>query len=522
METNEMMPADILGIVQRRKWSIVLPCVVVVLIAGLFALFLPPVYKSTSTILIEEQEIPQDFVMTTVTSYAEQRLQMINQRIMSSAKLLEIMNQFSLYPELQETWTTEEILEKMAEDINFAMINADIMDRRTGRPATATIAFTLSYEGEDDPNKVQRVANHLASLFLEENLKTRERQATETFSFLEEEARKMKEGLTKIDEQITLFKSQNYNIMPNMMQSNIQTLHTIDLNVERLQEKLNSLKQRQGDLELQMAGIMPELAGAQDKQRLDQLKAELAYLQSRFSDEYPDVINAKADIAKLEKQIKESAASDMGSPDNPSYIALASQLSGTKTEMESIQRQLEKLVPQREEYQKMIAASAQIEEPYNAMLLERASMQAKYNELLNKVMEAKVSQGLEKEQKGGRFTLIDPARLPEKPYKPNRLAIMLIGIVLGIGAGVGFAALREFSDQSIRGAESLAQLTSFPVLGVIPEIVTEGDFIRKRRKQILTIVSIVLAIAAAIAIFHFLVMDLDVFWAKVMRRAAKI
>ena len=133
-------------------------------------------------------------------------------------------------------------------------------------------------------------------------------------------------------------------------------------------------------------------------------------------------------------------------------------------------------------------------------------------------MEAKVAQGLEKEQKGDRFTLIDPARLPEKPYKPNRLAIILIGFVLSIGAGVGWASSKEYSDQSIRDADSLTQATSFPVLAVIPEIMTEKDTRRITNKRIGMIIAIVLLIIAGLTIFHFLIMDLNVFWAKLMRK----
>jgi capsular polysaccharide biosynthesis protein len=133
-------------------------------------------------------------------------------------------------------------------------------------------------------------------------------------------------------------------------------------------------------------------------------------------------------------------------------------------------------------------------------------------------MEAKVAQGLEKEQKGERFTLIDPARLPEKPYKPNRMAIMLIGFVLSIGAGVGWASLKEFNDQSIRDADSLTLATSFPVLAVIPEIVTKQDTRRVSNKRIVIIITLILIVIAGLTAFHYLIMDFNVFWAKLMRK----
>jgi hypothetical protein len=137
---------------------------------------------------------------------------------------------------------------------------------------------------------------------------------------------------------------------------------------------------------------------------------------------------------------------------------------------------------------------------------------------MQKFMETQVAHGLEEEQKGERFTLIEPARLPVKPVKPNRLAIVLIGFVLGIGAGVGLASLREFSDQSVRDARSLSAATGFPVLAGIPEIVTAGDRRRRRIRKILLIAGIIVSMVSAVLIFHYFVMDLYVFQAKLMRK----
>ena len=168
-------------------------------------------------------------------------------------------------------------------------------------------------------------------------------------------------------------------------------------------------------------------------------------------------------------------------------------------------------------YRQRIANTPKVEEAYKAILIERDNTQAKYDDLMRKHMEARVAQGLEKEQKGERFTLIDPARLPEIPDKPNRLAIMLIGMVLAIGAGIGWASLREFTDLSIRDSESLVLATSFPVLGSIPEIKTEEDIQKEKKKRITIIITLVVCIVVGIVAFHFLVMDLNVFWAKLMR-----
>jgi succinoglycan biosynthesis transport protein ExoP len=285
MEPTELTIDDYIAILKRRKWSLIVPMILVFLAAAAVALLLPPVYKSTATILIEQQEIPTEFVMATVTSYAEQRLQSINQRIMSSTRLLEIINRFGLYQNLRDRWSTEEIVGKMREDTHLEPISAEVIDRRSGRPAEATIAFTLSYEGKETPQKVQQVANVLTSLFLDENLQVRTRQTRETTQFLEDELSKIRASLDKTETRLADFKEKNINTLPEMLQVNMQTLNNVERNIELLQEQLRSQKEREGRLHGELANVSPGLEATQkDRLRLEELKVELVHLKSRFTD----------------------------------------------------------------------------------------------------------------------------------------------------------------------------------------------------------------------------------------------
>lgn len=273
MEPAEMSLDDYVGILKRRKWSLILPMVIVCLLAAAVALILPPVYKSTATILIEEQEIPSEYVKATVTSYAEQRLQSINQRVMSSNRLLEIINRFDLYADMRDRWTTEEIVANMREDTKLEPISAEVVDRRSGRPAEATIAFTLSYEGKAAPQKVQQVANVLTSLILDENLQVRARQTRETSEFLEGEMNRVKVALDDLEGRISTFKEKNINALPELLQVNSQSLNNTERNTELLQEQLRSQKEREGYLQTQLANVSPYLEEKQkDWQRLEELK----------------------------------------------------------------------------------------------------------------------------------------------------------------------------------------------------------------------------------------------------------
>jgi succinoglycan biosynthesis transport protein ExoP len=522
MEESAKSIQDIMQILRKRRWSLILPMAAVFLAAVAAALLWPPTYRATSTILIEEQEIPREFVAATVTSYAEQRLQNLNQRIMSSTRLLEIVSRFNLYADKREKWTTEEIVEKMRKDIKFQTISADVIDRRTGRPTAATIAFSVSYEG-GAADTVLQVANVLASLFLEENMKVREQQTAGASKFLEEEGAVVQQAMAALEAKIANYRGKNINSLPEMLQANLQTQDRLERDITQLNDQLRGLKEKEGYLTTQLASIPPELdnrdPGFVDPEwnRLNGLRAKLLDLTSRYSDAYPDVIKTKAEIAEMEKRVKPPVAAPDKSP-NPAYITLSAQLAGIQSDIDSVKRQIGDLNKQVKDMRYRTAATPKVEEDLKALLIDRNNTQLKYDDLMKKLMESRVAQGLEKGQLGERFSLVDPARLPEKPISPNRLAIILIGLLLGIGSGVGTASLREFADQSARNPEELERATGLPVLATIPRIVTCGESRKQLHRKILIYVGIVLAICAGLALLHFYVMDLDVLWARLMRK----
>lgn len=521
MKKQEMTPAGFIEALKRRKYSFILPALFVSITLVIIALALPPVYKSTSTILIEQQDIPADFVKTTVTTYAEQQLQIINQRIMTATKLLEIINRFELYKELRDKKTTEEVVDKMREDITMEPISVEVVDRRTGRPTVATIAFTVSYEGKNNPLKVQQIANVLASLFLEENVQVRERQANDISKFLEDELIRVKKDLDEIDARMAAFKENHINELPELLQVNMQTLNNLEHQKDLLFERLNHLREREESMSTELASIQPKLQNL-DRKRLEELKSNLVFLQNRFSDEYPDVIKTKSEIAELQDRLKNKnlnpGVTGDDIPDNPAYITLSSQRSSTHSEIGSLKAQMKETENKIREYRSRIETTPKVEAEYMMLMAQRNNTQAKCDDLMRKVMEARVSQGLEKEQKGERFTLIEPARLPEKPFKPNRLALLLVGLVLGIGAGAATAAAREFLDDSVKDPDEVSILTSFPVLASIPVILTQREINRTLLKRRTLILGVLASIIIAALSFHFLIMDVDIFWIKLSRR----
>jgi succinoglycan biosynthesis transport protein ExoP len=190
--------------------------------------------------------------------------------------------------------------------------------------------------------------------------------------------------------------------------------------------------------------------------------------------------------------------------------------------METVRRQIDDMSKKRDAYYRRIEASPRVEESYKVLMAERNNIQLKVNDLTKKTMEAKTAQGLEKEKMGERFTIIDPARLPEKPVKPNVPAILLIGLLLGIGAGVGTASMKEFNDQSVRSPDTLMTITHLPVLATVPEIIIEKDILARKimlKKLLIAAVVVVVAGLIALVLLHFTdIVNLDVLWARFTRK----
>jgi polysaccharide biosynthesis transport protein len=366
---------------------------------------------------------------------------------------------------------------KMRNDVKVEPISTNVKDPRTGRAASATIAFTLSYEGKV-PETVHQVANTLTTLFLTENQQIREHQTMVTSQFLELEMNRVKNEIVALDDKITAFKETHMHELPELFQTNFDGKERIERDIDRLNDQIRTLKERESFLLSQISGLSVNY-GNEDKKRLEELKIQIVQLKTQFSEKHPDVINTRKEIADLEKKIADdrpglqnrsvTALISIDS-DNPAHMTLMAQLKSTGFEIESLTRQIQSLQERAEEYRRRIEQSPQIENTYANLLNERKNTQAKYNDLMGKYMESQVAHGLEKERKGERFSILDPARLPGNPVRPNRKVIVLLGFVVAAGAGVGFATMRELSDDSIRDSRRLTRATPYPVLISIPKV----------------------------------------------------
>lgn len=504
-------------ILKRRRRQLLIPAAVVLVVAAMTAFSLPRKYRSTATILIEAQEVPSEYIKANITSFADQRLQAINKRIMGTPRLIEMIKRLNLYADLRKKVSLEDVVTEMVKDIKFTTISADVIDPRSGRPAQATIAFSISYTGTS-PEVAQQVTNELSSLYMEENLKEREKQSLGTSKFFQGEMEAIQASLADIEGRIATFKKRNIQSLPELSQVNMQSYDQADRDIRQLNDQMRTLREKEEYLQSQLSNVSPELT-ANDKEALRQLHLRLTELKSRFSDRYPDVVKTRKEIADLEQRLRSANHEPtVGTPDNPAYINLESQLAGTRSEIESVRRQIADTAKRRASYQSRIFATPHVEEAYKNLMVERNNLQQKYDDLSRKSMDVRMAHTMEKEQLGERFTLVDPARLPERPFSPNVPAIILIGVILGIGSGAGLATVKESCDQSVRSADDLAKLTGAMVLVTVPAIITEADRSSARKRRYLA--TTLLAVGAILSAFavHYLVMDLDVLLTQISRR----
>jgi len=562
----------------RRRKTIVLVTSTALAATLLLAAFLPPTYRSTATILIEQQEIPQELVRSVITSFADQRVQVISQRVMTTQNLMALIDRYKLYPDIRAREPREVLLERMRADIAMHMISADVIDPRSGRPTQATIAFSVSYQSRS-PDLALKVANDLTSLYLNENLTSRAQLGKQTATFFSEESARQAAHIAELDKTLSAFKEKHRDDLPELTQLNLQTMERTELELHEAENKLDAIDAQRVLLEAQLAQINPtsqvfsdtgqRVMGPED--RLKALKSQLASYKARFSPDHPDIVSTQREIEGLEKVVKSddetgdrlrqldetkaelARALEKDSPehpdvvrlrrtveglesavdgaaavgkkrtatthsDNPVYIQVKGELDALAVDRDRAVKHRDELRAKFEDYQRRLARSPEVEREFHTKSRELETAQLEYKTMLAKQTEAQVSQNLETERKGERFTLIEPPLMPEKPISPNRILILALGFLLSIGAGIGAAAMRESFDASVRGPSDIRQMLQVPALASIPVIVTEEARARHKKIARYSWGGGAAAVILLAVLIHVLVRPLDVLWLSLLRR----
>jgi polysaccharide biosynthesis transport protein len=300
-------PGEYLAVLRRRKGQILAVATVVAAVGIAVAIGLPAVYRSTATILVQEQEIPPDLVRSTITSFADERIQVISQQVMTRAVLLRLVDKYDLYEKYRKRATNDEILERMRRDIKLTTVNADISDRSSGRRVNATIAFTISYDAPQ-AERAQKVVTELTSLYLDENAKVRQQSVAETTAFLSQEADRIGTQVQEIESNLAEFKRRNAGRLPDSSVVNMQLADRASAELARVEREMSALRERKIALEAQLAATAPNVPvptavaserGLPPADRLRSLQAQYASASAVYGADHPDIRRLQREIAAL-------------------------------------------------------------------------------------------------------------------------------------------------------------------------------------------------------------------------------
>lgn len=569
MEDQGPTLRELIGVARRHALRMALVASLLLAIGLPVAFLWPAVYRSTATILVEEQEIPRELVRSTITTYADERIQVISQQVMTRATLNGIVEKYDLYPRERRYVSNEEIFDRMRRDIRVQTVSADSAAPRLGQRAAPTIAFRLSYDNET-PAKAQQVANELVSLYLNENLRTRRQRADETSQFLGDEAARIGKQIAEIEARLAEFKRANAGRLPELAQLNLQLRDRSEAELEELARQVRLLEDRRVYLESQLtllketaplpadraqlepeerlralrnlyagqSGVYaeshPDLArmrreieklekatgaplAVADPKALEDARHELKRLADRYGEEHPDVQRQRKRVGALELR-QAAAPAAARKPDNPAYVSLAAQIEAATQEIASLRKRGEALRARVGSYNARLEQTPGVEQAYRDLVRDLESASAKYKDLRAKEMEAQVSQTLEKDRKGERFSLIDPPQYPEKPEQPNRRKLLALAFIGSVGGGVGAAALAESLNRTVKSARTLGLLLEAPLLGVLPRAADPAAAARRRRWLLAGLAAALALLAAGLAGVHLLVMPLDSLWYVLLRR----
>jgi len=470
--------------IARRRWRVGVAALLVPLSAAVgLALFLPRVYRASTVVLVDRQQVPETFVRSTVTSAPETRLQSIGQEVLKRGRLEELIERFGLYPELRASRPMEAVTDQMRRDIQIERVADPVV--RGG----AIVSFTVSYTGRD-PNTVAEVVNTLASSYLAENSRVREAEASGTAGFLRKELGEVKGRLEDQESRVSAFKRRYIGENPKNMDANLAVLERLTAQLRLNSENQNRALERRETLARQLAGSEGTLtvaaAGGLEPAdpsavRLARLHQELAELQTRFSDKYPDVVRLKSEIAALETQMRTRPGTTQ--PDaapNPFVFKLRQVIVETEAEIAALRSEERRLREDFATYQRRVENTPLREQEFQELSRDYETTSELYRTLLKRYEEAQLAETLEQRQKGEQFRILEAAIPPSAPWAPNPLRLLLVGGVLSMALAVGVVLLAEWLDGSLHDVNELRRVTNAPVVGRIPRLVGDGDAARER------------------------------------------
>ena len=457
--------------------------------------------------MLSPQRVPDSYVKTTVTSRLEDRLGTLSDQILSRSRLERIILDLNVYPQLRRRYAMEDVVQRMRLDIDIKVESKE--------------SFRVSYVN-DNAVVAQKVTERLASLFIEESLRDRENVADDTNRFLESQLDDAKRRLVDQEKKLEEYRRKYSGQLPTQVQANLQAIQNAETRrnaaaaaIDRARERRTALQQQLADLGQTTAAALapapapttattPEgIAGGTTAQQLEAARATLAVLRVRNTPDHPDVRIIERRIReledKLQKETENPVTGGSSASISPAEVARQRRLKEINAEIASVDQQLadyaeedRRLGAQVRDLQAKVDSVPTRESELVELTRDYATLQSSYQSLLAKREESKIAANMERQNIGGRFNILDPARVPERPFSPDRKMLTTIGGGIGLGLGLLLVGLIEYRDSSMRNEDDATRILALPVLAVVPLVRTAEERRRRFRfRAAATIVAIV-------------------------------
>ena len=470
------------------------------------------------------QQIPESYVQPTVRIRLEDRLAAFNQQILSRTRLEQIVREFDLYASERKTQLMEDVIERMRTQRHQ---RPDDQHGRTAGSSAPT--FRISYSGRD-PRTVMRVTERLASLFIDESLRDRSALAEGTNQFLETQLQEARNRLIEQEKRLEVYRRQHSGELPSELNSNMQAIQNIQLQLQNLSQSITQDKDRRQMLDRMLAEAeafppiaAPVLTGqpesgaasaAPTAQQLEAARAQLRALELRLKPTHPDLARMKRLVARLEEKAEAEALAQPLSPTdaiqvptNPQEQQRQARIRDLAAERDALPRRIAakeaqevKLRETLTSYQARIAAVPARETELVELTRDYETLRQIYTSLLTKNENARASTNLERQQIGEQFKLLEPARLPERPISPNRPQIYTMGALGGLAFGLGLALFLDYRDRSLRTEADLIHAFALPVLALVPTMAGGVDQQKRRRTVKVAVAAGVFAVSVSLVV----------------------
>ncbi len=499
-ENRELTMDDYLAMLLRRLKVILIPALLAPIAGFMVSYVFPPKYTSQSTVLVEGQKVPANYVAPVITSDFTQRVQTLSQEVTSTTHLRRLILPLALVkPEetdklisdIQQNVTVEPVITSMSQAASGAGLSGAIK-KKPGVTDEPVPGFYLNYT-DSNASRAQKICSVLTQEIVNQNLKSRSEVATSTTTFLGSQLDDAKRALDEQDKKLADFKKQYLGQLPTDADNNMRMLMSLNSQLDATTQTLGRAQQDKAYTESMLAQQIAAWKSTQSstnpqtlEQQLTLLQGQLLQLQARYTDDYPDVIKTKADIAEVTKKLKEinaasasASAADSSEKANaaepPEIRQLRLQIHQYQGVIEQATLDQKRLQSQIGVYQTRTSLSPAVEEQYKLLTRDNDNAQAVYKDLLAKKSASDLGTNMESSQQGEQMHILNPGGLPESPSFPNRPIFAAGGLGAGLAIGMVIAIFLEFSDKSIRTEKDAAAIMDLPLLISVPWLGEEEE-----------------------------------------------